>query len=333
MKGFPVAFSSDRPLRWGVIGAGAVCEVKSVPAYKGCPEFEVRAVMVRNAERVSDYALRHGIPHWTTHAEDIILGSDIDAVYIATPPDSHGHYALQVARAGKICCIEKPMAPSHGESLAIVQAFEDRGLPLFVSYYRRSLPRFLKVKQWLDRGMIGEVRHIDWQKTRPPSALDLQGSYQWRTDIRMAPGGYFDDLASHGIDLFNFLLGDIVEARGTLMNQQQLYSAPDAMAASWVHPGGITGSGHWNFGTHERRDRVEILGSKGSMVFSVLDEAPLLLNGPLGEERLEIPNPLHVQRYHVENIRAHLSGRGEHPSTGKTALHTAWVMDQILGRP
>ena len=180
--------------------------------------------------------------------------------------------------------------------------------------------------------MIGEVRHIDWQKTRPPSVLDLQGTYQWRTDIGLAAGGYFDDLASHGLDLFNFLLGDIVESRGFLMNQQRLYSAPDAIAATWVHPGGITGSGHWNFGTHDRRDRVEILGSKGSIVFSVLDEAPLVLDGLLGKERLEIPNPLHVQRHHVEHIREHLWGRGEHPSTGKTALHVARVMDQILGR-
>lgn len=333
MKESPVSFSVERPLRWGVIGAGSVCEVKSVPAYMGCPEFEVVAVMGRHAERVSDYANRHGIPRWTTKADDIVLDPEIDAVYIATPPDSHGPYALQVARAGKICCLEKPMAPGYRESFAIFEAFADRNLPLFVSYYRRSLPRFLQVKAWLEQERIGKVRHIHWQKTKPPSPWDLEGVPQWRTDIRVAPGGYFDDLASHGLDLFNFLLGDIVEARGKVENRQQLYSAPDTISADWLHPGGISGTGQWDFGARERVDRVEIQGSGGSIRFSVLDEAPLVLEGPHGQEVYGIPNPRHVQQHHVENIRDHLLGQGTHPSTGRTALHTAWVMDRILAVP
>lgn len=327
------SFSPDRPLRWGVIGHGSVCEVKSVPAYGQCPDFEVRAVMGRHAERTADFADRHGIPQWTTEADQIILDPQIDAVYIATPPDSHGHYALRVARAGKICCLEKPMAPTYRESLAISRAFEQRGLPLFVSYYRRSLPRFLKVKEWLDQGRIGEVRHIHWQKSKPPSPWDLKGVPQWRTDVQTAPGGYFDDLASHGLDLFNFLLGEIVWAGGRAFNQQGLYSAPDAVGGSWEHPHGVGGTGIWNFGSWERVDKVEILGSAGSIRFSVLDEAPLILDGPLGREALEIPHPVHIQKHHVENIRDHLLGKGTHPSTGSTALHTGWAMDKILGGP
>ncbi|MEC8832105.1 MAG: Gfo/Idh/MocA family oxidoreductase, partial [Bacteroidota bacterium] len=166
-------FSEEQPLRWGVIGCGSVAEKKSVPAYKGTSGFQVEMVMRRNAEKAKDYAQRHGIPKWTTNADEVINNPDIDAVYIATPPDTHKFYALQVAEAGKPCCVEKPMAPSYKESLAIYNAFQKINVPLFIAYYRRSLPRFLQIKQWLDDGTIGKLRHIHWQKTKAPNEIDL----------------------------------------------------------------------------------------------------------------------------------------------------------------
>ena len=113
-----------------------------------------------------------------------------------------------MAKAGEPCCIEKPLAPSYQESLAIEQAFRKANVPLFVAYYRRSLPRFNKVKVILEKGTIGKVRHVSWQLSKPANTIDLSGQYNWRTDKSIAVGGYFDDLASHGLDLFAFLLGD-----------------------------------------------------------------------------------------------------------------------------
>jgi len=325
-------FSEDKPLKWGVIGCGSVTEKKSVPAYLNTPGFEVCMLMRRNAEKAEDYANRHQIAKWTTDADEVIFNPDIDAVYIATPPDTHKLYALKVAKAGKPCCVEKPMAPNYGDSLEIFEAFKAKSLPLFVAYYRRSLPRFLKIKEWLNQGSIGEVRHVHWQKTESPNEIDLSGAYNWRTDKKIAPGGYFDDLASHGLDLFTFLLGDIEQAHGIGTNQQGLYDAYDAVTGTWLHKNGITGAGFWNFGTHQRTDRVEILGSNGRITFSVLDEAPIELENAMGHQLLEIAHPDHIQQYHVENIKKHLLGMSEHPSTGKSGMQTSWVMDQILGK-
>ncbi len=324
-------FSEEQPLRWGVIGCGSVAEKKSVPAYRKTSGFRVDMVMRRNSEKAEDYAKRHHIPEWTTNADEVINNPNIDAVYIATPPDTHKFYALKVAAAGKPCCVEKPMAPNYLDSLAIYEAFEAKGIPLFIAYYRRSLPRFLQIKQWLDNGQIGEVRHIQWQKTKAPNDIDLSKQYNWRTDAAIAKGGYFDDLASHGLDLFNFLLGDIVEVNGLATNQLGLYTAFDTVSANWVHKGGATGTGNWNFGTYHRRDKVEILGSEGSIRFAVLDEAPIELENASGHQVLEIPHPVHIQEFHVENIKNHLMENGEHPSTGKNGLHTSWAMDKILG--
>ena len=323
-------FFSKKPIRWGIIGCGSVTEMKSGPPYQLTENFELAMVMRRDAAKAEDYAKRHNVPNWTTDATALIDNPDIDAVYVATPPDTHKFYGLQVANAGKPCCIEKPMAPSYVEALEINNAFQKRNLPLFVAYYRRSLPRFLKIKEWLDGNRIGELRHINWIKTRTASPLDVSKAYNWRTDARIAPAGYFDDLASHGLDLFCFLLGDIAKASGLASNQLGLYSAFDTISGSWIHENGITGSGSWNFGSFQPLDEVKILGSKGEIHFSVLHEEPIKLITKEGEESIFIEHPKHLHEFHVDNMKNHLFGEFAHPSTGKTGLHTSWVMNQIL---
>lgn len=316
--------------KWGIIGCGNVTEIKSGPAYQKVEGFELHAVMRRDIEKAQDYAIRHNVPKFYGDADQLINDPEIDAVYIATPPDSHCHYALKVAEARKICCIEKPMAPTYKECLLINNTFEAQKTPLFVAYYRRSLPRFNKVKTWIDNNEIGKIRHISWHLSKPANNIDLSKAYNWRTDIKIAHGGYFDDLASHGMDLFTHFLGDIVDVNGIAVNQQKLYTAMDAVTGSWLHQSGITGSGSWNFGAEKREDHVQIYGEKGKISFSVFDENPIILECGSHKETINIDNPENIQLFHVQNMKEHLLENKNHPSTGKTALHTTWVLDNIL---
>ncbi|MDO7173581.1 Gfo/Idh/MocA family protein [Mariniflexile sp. AS56] len=323
---------SKNTIKWGIIGCGNVTEVKSGPPYKLTEGFELVAVMRRDAEKAQDYAKRHGVKTVYTKADDLINDANVDAVYIATPPDTHKFYALKVAEAGKICCIEKPMTPNYAESLDIYNTFKDKDIPLFVAYYRRSLPRFLKIKEWLSYNYIGEVRHINWHFSKPASSLDTSGTYNWRTDSKIAPAGYFDDLASHGFDLFNFLLGDIKEAHGISLNQQKNYTSKDAITACWLHENNITGSGAWNFDCQDSLDSVTIYGSEGHIKFSIFHENAVVLESKTKCESLFIDNPKHIQMHHVEGMRDMLIHKNfTHPSTGQSALHANWVMDKILG--
>jgi predicted dehydrogenase len=321
----------NKTIRWGIVGCGEVTEIKSGPAYQKTEGFSLTAVMRRDAQKSADYAFRHGVEKHYSDADSLINDLDIDAVYIATPPDMHKFYAIKVAQAGKICCIEKPMAPNYADSLAIYNAFNDKNIPLYIAYYRRSLPRFTQVKKWIDENKIGEIRHVNWNLAKPASEIDISKEYNWRTDAKIAIAGYFDDLASHGLDLFAFLLGDFKKVSGFSANQQGLYSAKDAVVASWIHECGITGTGNWNFGSSERNDVVTITGNMGKITFSVLEENPIELSSEFENTVLEIPHPENVQLFHVQNMKEDLLGICVHPSTGKSALHTSWVMDKITG--
>lgn len=320
-------------IRWGIIGCGDVTEVKSGPAFNMVEGFLLEAVMRRNEVKAKDYAFRHQVPKYYSNADDLINDPQIDAIYIATPPDSHKLYGLKVAQAGKICCVEKPLSPSYKDSLEITEAFKKANLTLFIAYYRRNLPRFLQVKNWIDSGKIGTVRTINSQLFIPPSELDTsKNTYNWRTDVNIATGGYFDDLASHGLDLFTYFLGNIKDANGFSTNQQNLYTAKDAVVANWIHENGITGTGNWNFGAKIKEDKVEIYGSMGKIEFSVFENAPIKLITETENISEEIAHPKHIQFYHVKAMKDDLFDAIKHPSTGNSALHTSWVMDKILGK-
>ena len=317
-------------IRWGIIGCGDVCEVKSAPAYQQVSGFKLSAVMSRNIDKAKDFAQRHNVEKYYASAQQLIDDPDIDAIYIATPPDSHCHYALMVAAAGKICCIEKPMALNFEQCEKIQAAFEGKKLPLFVAYYRRCLPGFKALKQSLQQNEIGQIRHISWDYSRGPSEQDLSQEQNWRTQKDVAPGGYFDDIACHGLDIMTFLLGNVSQASGVITNQQGLYTSYDAICASLLFERGATGSGSWNFGSFYRQDQVKILGSNGHIEFSIFDDVPALIVNNEGTKQIDMHKPTPIQLNSVQAVHDQLRGINQHPGTPDSAAHTSWIMDNIL---
>ena len=319
-------------VRWGIIGCGDVTEVKSGPAFQKARNSELIAVMRRNGRLAQDYAARHGVPRWYDNAESLIHDADVDAVYIATPPDSHKEYALAVARAGKPAYVEKPMALNYSECLEMIQAFEKAGIPLFTAYYRRALPRFVKIKSMLDEGLIGSVRAVNVRLYQTPSLKDTGRTGNWRTDPRVAGGGYFVDLGSHMIDLLQYFLGPITSAAGFSSNQLHLYDAEDIVSATFAFESGVQGAGLWSFGSAEETELTEIVGSSGKITYSNFQEKPVVLERNGRVEELNIPHPEHVQQPLIQTIVDELTGLGTSLSTGRSGAMTSWVIDEILGR-
>src|SRR4051812_5640522 len=144
-------------IRWGIIGCGDVTEVKSGPGFQKANGSALVAVMRRDREKAADYARRHGVPKVYDSGRALIDDPEVDAIYIATPPSTHLEYALATAAAGKPCLVEKPMALNHAECVAMLDAFQRAGVPLWVAYYRRALPRFLIMRDLLAQGAVGTI--------------------------------------------------------------------------------------------------------------------------------------------------------------------------------
>jgi predicted dehydrogenase len=269
------------------------------------------------------------VPRWYDQAEALVADPEVDAVYVATPPYAHREYTLMAARVGKPVYVEKPMAVAVAACEEMLQACRAANVPLLVAYYRRALPRFLKVKELVASGRIGEPRAVTialyMRHVSPPA-----GQSDWRVDPSLAGGGRFVDMACHTLDFLDYVLGPIRAARGLAANQAGLYRAEDIVAAAFEFACGVQGTGLWWFTSPMETDRTEILGTRGRVAFSSFDESPILLQA--GGETIEfpIPNPPHVQQPLIQTVVDHLNGAGECPSTGETGMRTTWVMEQIL---
>lgn len=322
-------------VRWGMIGCGDVAEVKSGPAFYKTPGSKLVAVMRRNAEKAEDYARRHEVPRWYSDADQLINDPEVNAVYIATPPGSHCEYTLRAAAAGKPVYVEKPMALNYEQCKQMIAACEKAGVPLFVAYYRRTLPNHLKVKELVDSGAIGDVRSVNIRLYWPTEwhSRFSDGELPWRVDPEIAGGGYFFDLASHQLDFLDFVFGPIVEASGIVANQARLYPAEDIVSAIFQFESGVIGNGVWCFTVDQssRTEIAEITGSEGRITFHSFDMGPVRLETRSGAQEFQCELPQHVHQPLVETIVSELRGGGEKcPSTGVTAARTAWVMDEIV---
>ncbi len=321
-----------KKVKWGIIGCGNVTEMKSGPAFQKVKGSELVAVMRRNAEKATDYAKRHGVPKWYADADELIHDKEVNAVYVATPPDSHAEYTIKALEAGKPVYVEKPMARTYIECQEMVSVSEKKGIPLYVAYYRRSLPGFKKIKELIENNEIGTPRTVNIQFFKAPSFDEFSKVLPWRVLPEIAGGGHFYDLASHQLDYLDYLFGSITEVRGIAKNLGGLYRAEDTVSASMVFENGVLATGSWCFsGSYESNcDRMEITGDSGRISFSCFGFNPIVVENSIGKNAYRFERPDHVQKYLIEDVVNELLKQGSSPSTGRTGMRTNKVMEEIV---
>jgi len=326
-----------KQINWGIIGCGNVTELKSGPAFNKVDHSRLVAVMRRDAIKAEDYAMRHNVSKWYSHVDELINDPEVNAVYVATPPNTHAEYALRVMRTGKPVYVEKPMAMNEAECREMIKVSKETGQPLFVAYYRRALPYFVKIKELIDAKVIGDVRLVNLKLHNPlkPEELHPEQQIGWRVDPLISGGGHFHDLASHQLDYLLYLLGPAKNVKGISLNQAGLYKADDLTTALIEFESGVVFTGSWCFTVPENQkiDQTEIIGSKGKLTFSTFGQPLIVIEKENGEtETLEIPYPQHVQHPNITLIVQTLQGIGVSPSNGETGIEATILMDQITAK-
>ncbi len=324
-----------KTIRWGFIGCGEVTERKSGPAFNAIEGSEVVAVMSRRAEKAKSYAERHRVKRWYTDPVELINDPEVNAIYIATPPSTHATYAIMAMKSGKAVYVEKPMASNYEDCCRINRIAETTGVPCFVAYYRRYLPYFQKVKQLVEEGAVGKVVNVQIRFAVPPRDLDYNSTnLPWRVQADIAGGGYFYDLAPHQLDLLQEMFGPIIEAEGMKANRGGLYKTEDSVSACFKFDNGLPGSGSWCFVAHEsaKEDRIDIIGDKGSISFSVFTYQPIVLQNEEGRQEFKVPNPPYVQLPLIRLVVEHLQNKAICRCDCVSATSVNWVVDRILGK-
>ena len=325
--------STNGIVNWGIIGCGDVCEVKSGPAFNKVPHSKLVAVMRRNADKAKDYALRHNVPKFYNDADDLINDDEINAVYIATPPSSHEQYTEMALKAGKPVYVEKPVtlnAASCVRMIAMEKKYEQK---VSVAHYRRALPLFIKIKELIAGGVIGNIKSIRLKMLQPPaSKIITQTDDNWRIDPEISGGGLFHDLSPHQLDILYWIFGEPKDVQVKAVNQGKQYNAPDLVLLQASFKKNIYFNGTWDFNVAEAAtaDECEIVGDKGSIRFSFFRMPELELVTTDRKQRSAFENPATIQQPHIDEVVKFFRGEAANPCSLEEALITMKIMDKAL---
>ncbi len=316
-------------IHWGIIGCGDVTEHKSGPAFHNVPHSSLFGVMRRDGEKASDYAGRHQVQFWTDDASRLIHHPQVNAIYVATPPKYHEEYVVAALEAGKPVYVEKPFSVDVASCLRMQTVADACNKKLTVAHYRRALPKFIQIREWLEQGLVGDIRLVNIQLYQ--SKLSEQVAKSWRVIPEIAGAGLFYDLAPHQLDLLFYFFGDTVRAIGQAVNQAGLYAAEDQVSGMVEMEHAVFVNGSWCFTTAPEwgRDLFEIIGSSGRISFSVFGHDLAIESGTLNEQ-LQYTPPQHIQQPMIEQVVGYFRGEHENPCPASEAIKSMRLMESCV---
>lgn len=166
-------------IRWGIIGCGRIAH-RFMQGLPEVPGTELAASWSRRTETVDAFVNQYGGKACTSVEE--LLASDIDAVYIATLPDSHAQYAIQALKAGKHVLCEKPATINLSQLQEVLQVAKSTGLLFMEGMKPPFFPLYTKLKEHLLQDPIGQVGYVragssvaDISKDHPNFSYELAG--------------------------------------------------------------------------------------------------------------------------------------------------------------
>ncbi|MEO1091004.1 MAG: Gfo/Idh/MocA family oxidoreductase [Pseudomonadota bacterium] len=311
---------------WGVIGCGDVVEHKSGPPLASAPGSRIAAVMRRDAGRAAAFAARMGVPAWYDDVDALLADPNVNAIYVATPTNSHADLTVRALRSGRPVLVEKPMALDTAEATRMVNAAAALQLPLFVAYYRRTLPRFEAMRALIQSGELGEARGISIIHNRP---AHFAPRHAWKVDPEANGGGLFMDTEVHTLDWLDHVFGAPSEVQSTVRRHGNGV-AEDLVAYQLTWADGPVANGFYCFGAAPAQDLLTVYGSRATASMGVFDKTPITVTRLDGSvETIERPDPAHVHQHLIERIVDELRGGPPAPSRGIDGVRTVAVVDRI----
>jgi predicted dehydrogenase len=310
-------------LNWIVVGVGDIATRRVIPAIQAEPRSRLYGLVTRDPAKATPYDARV----WST-LDEALADPAVEAVYIATPVFLHAPQTIQSLRAAKHVLCEKPMAMNEAEARSMVEAAEQAGKVFGVAYYRRTYPKLLRAKALLDAGAIGtpvlaELTSHGWFDEQ--QFKENSGERSWLIDPAKAGGGPLYDIASHRIDVMNFLFGQPLRATGYLSNAVHHYAVEDNATVMIDYARGVRGMVDVRWHSKVKRDECRIRGAEGEMDLSPLNGPELVYPG--GREHVPPHDNLHYPI--IENFVDAVLGKAALLASGASSYWTDWVIEQV----
>jgi len=253
----------SRKIKWGVIGSGGIARRRTIPeGITQASNAELVAVFDPNVEVNQAVAKQFGAR--AADSVEALLRSDIEAVYIASPPGAHRTQTLACARAGKHVLSEKPLGMTVADARAMIAACKKARVKLGTAFMMRFLAQHQAALKLLRDGKLGKpvfgrAQLSCWYPPMPGA---------WRQDLKTGGGGSLMDMGGHCMDLLEMFFGPVKAVSCFTHRTVHGYTAEDSALVSLVFKNGALGTVDTFFCVPDEasQNRLELYGSLGSIL-------------------------------------------------------------------
>jgi predicted dehydrogenase len=299
-----VSATDAEPLRLGIVGCGSIAQahaaalrfltddglVRVTAAADPDPEGVARVVQILG-----------GVEHTGTDCMAVINDPDVDAVVNITPTRFHRDYVAAIARAGKPCFTEKPLAPTFDVVCDIVKIVRDSGIPVQVGFQSRFHPLIRRLRAMVESAEVGAPMAYTLRDDQFwPTGGVVAGHSSWRSDRAEAGGGALLEHSIHSCDILGWLFGPVERVYATTRSVFG-YSVEDVAALTIEHANGVVGNlvTVFNGVQHREERRLEVFFERAAVELTT----DFVVGAPEDSFLVHRAEEHHAQRYDVDALR------------------------------
>ena len=247
-------------MKFGSLGIAKILEEGLIRPAQDHPEIKVIAVSSREESIAKDYAQVHSIKKYYSDYNSLIIDKDVEAVYIPLPNGLHYEWAVKALEAGKHVLCEKPLCSNGFEAFSLFELAKNKNLILLDAYHHSFHPTFIRAKEIIKRGDIGEIKEIKGRFTVNIPRPDIRFDYNLSGGAFMDPGCYLVHALVHFFE-------DYPEIVSTEVKRDKTDSRIDIKSKAELLIGGKTKAEIYS-SIESKKDMeiwIEFLGEEGSL--------------------------------------------------------------------
>jgi len=331
MLAAPVTDKRIAPVRWGILGTAKIALEKVIPAMRGSSLSQVVAIASRDIAKAREVAKRLEIPRAYGSYQELIDDHDIEAIYNPLPNHLHVPWSIRAAEQGKHVLCEKPIALNAQEARVLLEARDRTGVQIGEAFMVRTHPQWLKVKEIVDSGRIGDLRlvagHFSYYERDPG---DIRSRVEWG-------GGALMDVGCYPITISRWLFGaEPTEVVGLVERDPEMQVDRLTSGLLRFEGGQATFSCSTQLVAYQT---TEIFGTRGRIAASfhanpqiesriVVDDGSDLLGGG-GSETTTFP-PVNQYTIQADRFSEAIRGVGSVPVSLEDAVGNMAVIDALF---
>ena len=250
-------------VKWAVVGSGGIARRRTIPeGITKARNAQLSAVFDIDRKVNRQVAEEYGVKPAASMEE--LLGSDCDAVYIATPASVHAEQVRACAEAQKHVLCEKPLGMTVGEAREMIALCRKKGVKLGCAFMMRFVAQHRQALALIEQGRLGKPVYARAQLScwYPPIKS------AWRQDPATGGGGALIDMGGHCIDLLEMFFGPVAKVSCFINNTVHSYKSEDSATAMLFFQNGAIGTVDTFFCIPDAGSKnvLELYGSKGSIL-------------------------------------------------------------------